>query len=154
MRLGAEEHVALVTMHHIVSDGWSIGVALDSADTLLASQGVSDLPPKLAAAVDELNAFLAELRDGGAVANVNATLASADRAADAVTAAAADLPALVAQLTRVANQADVALGSVSPGSQINRDTLQLIQEVREAARSINALVQALERRPNSVLFGR
>src|SRR6185503_10043166 len=26
IRLGAEEHVALVTMHHIVSDGWSIGV--------------------------------------------------------------------------------------------------------------------------------
>jgi amino acid adenylation domain-containing protein len=26
LRLGAEEHVALVTMHHIVSDGWSIGV--------------------------------------------------------------------------------------------------------------------------------
>ena len=26
IRLGAEEHVALVTMHHIISDGWSIGV--------------------------------------------------------------------------------------------------------------------------------
>ena len=26
IRLGAEEHVALVMMHHIVSDGWSIGV--------------------------------------------------------------------------------------------------------------------------------
>jgi NRPS condensation-like uncharacterized protein len=26
IRLGEEEHVALVTMHHIVSDGWSIGV--------------------------------------------------------------------------------------------------------------------------------
>src|SRR5689334_12592892 len=26
LELGTEEHVALVTMHHIVSDGWSIGV--------------------------------------------------------------------------------------------------------------------------------
>jgi amino acid adenylation domain-containing protein len=26
LRLGAEEHVLLVTMHHIVSDGWSLGV--------------------------------------------------------------------------------------------------------------------------------
>jgi hypothetical protein len=26
IRLGEEEHVALVTMHHIVSDGWSMGV--------------------------------------------------------------------------------------------------------------------------------
>ena len=26
IRLDEEEHVALMTMHHIVSDGWSIGV--------------------------------------------------------------------------------------------------------------------------------
>ena len=28
LRLGAEEHVALLTMHHIVSDGWSIGILI------------------------------------------------------------------------------------------------------------------------------
>ncbi len=28
LRLGPEEHVALVTMHHVVSDGWSMGVFL------------------------------------------------------------------------------------------------------------------------------
>ena len=38
--------------------------------------------------------------------------------------------------------------------EINRDTLRLLQEVRDAARSVNALVSALERRPNSLLFGR
>ena len=26
MRLGEQEHVLLVTMHHIVSDGWSVGI--------------------------------------------------------------------------------------------------------------------------------
>ena len=26
LRLGAEEHVVLLTMHHIVADGWSMGV--------------------------------------------------------------------------------------------------------------------------------
>ena len=26
LKLGPEEHIALVTMHHIVADGWSIGV--------------------------------------------------------------------------------------------------------------------------------
>src|SRR5207302_233762 len=25
-RLGAEEHVAVVTLHHVVSDGWSMGI--------------------------------------------------------------------------------------------------------------------------------
>jgi amino acid adenylation domain-containing protein len=34
LRLNAEEHVLLVTMHHIVSDGWSIGVFLREWATL------------------------------------------------------------------------------------------------------------------------
>ena len=79
------------------------------------------------AALEELRAILAELREGGAVANVNTTLASADRAADAVTAAAAELPALVARLTQVADRADAALATVGPNSDINRDTLLLLQ---------------------------
>ena len=71
---------------------------------LLASEGVAEVPPNLAAALDELRGLLAELREGGAVNNLNATLASADRAADAVETAANELPALVANLNRVAGR--------------------------------------------------
>ena len=34
VRLGEEEHVALLTMHHIVSDGWSIGVLVKEVAAL------------------------------------------------------------------------------------------------------------------------
>ena len=34
LRLGAEEHVLLLTMHHIVSDGWSIGVLMRELSAL------------------------------------------------------------------------------------------------------------------------
>jgi amino acid adenylation domain-containing protein len=37
MRLGAEEHLLLLTMHHIVSDGWSIGVLIKELRELLAA---------------------------------------------------------------------------------------------------------------------
>ncbi|HYO83077.1 MAG TPA: amino acid adenylation domain-containing protein, partial [Bryobacteraceae bacterium] len=37
IRLGAEEHVALVTMHHIISDGWSIGVLIREVAALYAA---------------------------------------------------------------------------------------------------------------------
>ena len=37
LRLGKEEHVALVTMHHIVSDGWSMGVFINEVATLYAA---------------------------------------------------------------------------------------------------------------------
>jgi paraquat-inducible protein B len=127
---------------------------VQTADRLLASEGMAEVPPNLAAALDELRGLLAELNQGGAVNNLNATLASADRAAGAVENAANELPALVANLNRLAAEADRTLASVSPGSDINRDTLRLLQEMRDAVRSINSLVLALERRPNSVLFGR
>jgi hypothetical protein len=37
LRLGAEEHVLLLTMHHIISDGWSQGVQLHELAALYAA---------------------------------------------------------------------------------------------------------------------
>jgi amino acid adenylation domain-containing protein len=48
LRLSTEEHIAVVMMHHIVSDGWSIGVLIREVGALYAaySQGrPSPLPP-------------------------------------------------------------------------------------------------------------
>ncbi len=138
-------------LEELVTSGRQV---LDTADRLIGSEGMAEVPPQLAAALAELRLTLVELREGGAVENLNTTLASADEAAAAVAAAAQSLPALVAQLSATASRADQALGSFGPGSDINRDTLLLLRELRDAARSVNSLVTALERRPNSVLFGR
>ena len=46
LRLGSEEHVALFTMHHIISDGWSLGVLVNEVAAIypaLASKGPSPL---------------------------------------------------------------------------------------------------------------
>ncbi|MET0264270.1 MAG: condensation domain-containing protein, partial [Duganella sp.] len=47
LRLGAEEHVLLLTQHHIVSDGWSLGVLVRELSALYCSlHGATDrLPP-------------------------------------------------------------------------------------------------------------
>ena len=121
---------------------------------LLASQGVAEVPPKLAAALEELRASSPSC--ARAARSTTSTPRSPPPTAPPTrsTAAADDLPALARQPQRGRRPADAALASVGPGSEINRDTLRLLQEVRDAARSVNALVQALERRPNSVLFGR
>ena len=37
VRLAADEHVLLLTLHHIVSDGWSMGVLLDELGRLYAA---------------------------------------------------------------------------------------------------------------------
>ena len=128
--------------------------ALDNAATVLRNDVADGMPNRLSAALLEFEQLLRELREGGAVANFNRTLASADQAAAAITTAAAELPALVDQISAAAARADAALISVGPGSELNRDTTLLLNEVRAAARSVESLATALERRPNSVLFGR
>ncbi|MBC7541698.1 MAG: amino acid adenylation domain-containing protein, partial [Candidatus Sericytochromatia bacterium] len=45
VRLGAESHVLLVTMHHIVSDGWSIGVLVDETAALYAAYAAGAASP-------------------------------------------------------------------------------------------------------------
>src|SRR6185312_7044730 len=49
LRLGDEEHVVLLTIHHIVSDGWSMGVLVKEVSTLYAaySQGAESPLPEL-----------------------------------------------------------------------------------------------------------
>src|SRR5262249_56773579 len=37
MRLGASEHIVLVTMHHAVSDGWSVGILVRELSALYDS---------------------------------------------------------------------------------------------------------------------
>ncbi len=48
VRLAADEHVLLITLHHIIADGWSMGVLIDELGRLYASysRGEDDpLPP-------------------------------------------------------------------------------------------------------------
>ena len=49
LRLGRESHILLLTMHHIVSDGWSMGIFFKELSTLYAafSQGESASLPEL-----------------------------------------------------------------------------------------------------------
>lgn len=132
----------------------SATTVLDSADAFLDSDGLDKVPDELAQSLAQVRLMISELREGGAVENVNKTLASADEAAAAITAAAQRLPALIAQLDAVSQRADTALATFTPGSELTRETERLLKDLRTAAQSVNALVLALERRPNSVLFGR
>ncbi len=45
LRLAPREHVLLATLHHMVGDGWSMGVVVREIARLLAGEGSAALPP-------------------------------------------------------------------------------------------------------------
>jgi paraquat-inducible protein B len=127
---------------------------LDSADLLIGTDAARQVPPALADALNQVRAALAELRAGGVIENANATFASTRRAADSVAAATDDLPALVQRLDRVAARADALVATYGAQSQFNQETVEMLREIRQAARSVAQLARAIERNPNSLLLGR
>ncbi|HVS00369.1 MAG TPA: amino acid adenylation domain-containing protein, partial [Thermoanaerobaculia bacterium] len=48
LRLAAEDHVAALTMHHIASDGWSMGILVREVTALYAASPLPELPVQYA----------------------------------------------------------------------------------------------------------
>ncbi|MBU2241417.1 MAG: paraquat-inducible protein B, partial [Alphaproteobacteria bacterium] len=112
------------------------------------------LPASLTAALDEARSALAELRAGGVVENTNATLSSARDAASAIEQAAQSLPELSARIESLVAEAEKTLAGYGSQSSFNRETLSSLRDVRAAAQALSKLARAIERNPNSLLFGR
>ena len=127
---------------------------LVAAREILATDGAKDLPASLNAALDEVEAALSALREGGTVQNVNRTLASAADAAGAIEAAAEQLPQLVLRLEQLAAQANGTLAGYDTNSEFGRSARAALREVQDAAKAAASLAKALERRPNSIILGR
>ncbi|MGR3395962.1 MlaD family protein [Pseudooceanicola nanhaiensis] len=126
---------------------------LESADALIGTDAARQLPADLSAALGSLRQILDELREGGVIENANQTFASARAAADNISAAASDLPALIQRAEAVLAQASETLRGYDANG-IGRDASQALREVERAAAAVSALARALERKPNSILFGR
>lgn len=126
---------------------------MTSADALIGTSEARALPPALTGALDEMRLTLSALRQGGLVDNANATMASARGAADAVAAAAEGLPALSARLEALVAQSEALIASYGARSNFNSETLDVLREIKSAARAVSQLARRIERDPNSLLFG-
>lgn len=78
----------------------------DQIKAFVARQETQDIPVRLNAALQEVEAAVAELRAGGTADRLVDALASASAAADGVTLAVRDVPLLVEDLRAVARKAD------------------------------------------------
>ncbi|SDF21875.1 intermembrane transport protein PqiB [Sulfitobacter delicatus] len=126
----------------------------ESADAVIGTEDAIALPGSLKRALDEVNRTLEELREGGAVENVNRTLASARNAADNIALSAKDLPNVVSRLTGLFNQAGRTIEGYDKGEQLSRSTERTLREIQKAAEALASLARTIERNPNSLLLGR
>ena len=125
-----------------------------SADQLIGTEDAVALPGSLKRALDELNLALRELREGGAVENVNRTLASARNAADNIAVSAQDLPRIVERLTALFNQAGRTIEGYNRGDELSRAAQTTLRDIQKAADALASLARTIERNPNSLLLGR
>lgn len=125
-----------------------------SADALISSDATADLPASLAASLDELRAVLAEIREGGAVENVNAALASASAAARAIETSVEGLPALSERASRLVTQTEDVISSYSTRSRFGQDMSTTLRDIQTAADAVTSLARTIQRNPSSLLRGR
>ena len=125
-----------------------------SAEALVSSPDTAQLPVALKGALDQLNATLQELREGGAVENVNQTLASARNAADSIAVSARDLPEVINRLNGLFVQAGRTIEGYNKGDQLSRAAEAALRDIQQAAGALEKLARTIERNPNSLLLGR
>lgn len=125
-----------------------------SADAVIGTDAAVALPGSLKRALDEVNYTLQELREGGAIENVNKTLASARNAADSIAVSAKDLPNIVDRLTRLFAQASRTIEGYNKGEEISRSAQDTLRDIQKAADALASLARTIERNPNSLLLGR
>jgi paraquat-inducible protein B len=125
-----------------------------SADAVIGTDDAVALPGSLKRALDELNYTLQELREGGAIENVNRTLVSARNAADSIAVSAKDLPQIVERLTSLFAQASRTIEGYNKGDQLGRSAQDTLRDIQKAADALASLARTIERNPNSLLLGR
>ncbi|KIN65847.1 Paraquat-inducible protein B [Sulfitobacter noctilucae] len=125
-----------------------------SADAVVGAPDAAALPGSLKRALDELNYTLQELREGGAIENVNQTLASARNAADSIAVSSRDLPQIVNRLTQLFAQAGRTIEGYNKGDELSREAASTMRDIQKAADALASLARTIERNPNSLLLGR
>lgn len=127
---------------------------VDTAEGVLATDAAKALPGSLNSALAEIEATLAELREGGVIDNVNSALGSARTAADSVSKASAQLPEIVERMEKVLKQASATLADYDGSSELNRSARAALADISKAAKALGSLARTIERQPNSLLIGR
>ncbi|MDA7427603.1 MlaD family protein [Primorskyibacter aestuariivivens] len=148
---------------------------IDSANLLIVDEDTQAIAPGINATLEELRALspdltrtmaeteatlkevrliAAELRENGATENVNNVFNSASSAADAIEAAAGELPKLTARLNALATRTETVLKTYDDNSRLISGALSTLRDISEAADALRSLARTIQRDPSSLVTGR
>ena len=108
---------------------------------------LDDTMAKIGNAADEAAVTIAEAR--GALKEIEDTAASARRTLDS-----AEFARLPDDLRATLASVEKSVASVGPDGAVQGDLLRTLDELRAALRSMKTLTNAIDEKPNSLLFGR
>lgn len=115
---------------------------------------VNETLDKATDTLEEVRLIVAGLRESGATENINNVFDSAANAADAVEAAAGELPKLTARLATLASRTEKVVESYGDNSRLINGALSTLRDVSEAADALRSLARSIQRNPNSLILGR
>lgn len=123
------------------------------------SSGLAQLEAKLTAILDKVQALPLEetMKKIDTLAEeATATIASARKTLDSEDFAKlpADVRASLAAFEKSAGSFDKSISSVGPDGAIQGDLLRTLDELRAALRSMKAVTNTLDEKPNSLIFGK
>lgn len=127
---------------------------IQSMDNILANPDMQRVPGTVSDALAEVARVLGEVREGGAIGNANEAIAAARTAADNVSAAVQNLPALADRAARLLDQTGSTVSGYGSDSRFNVELVTALRSLQEAANTINSLARAIQRNPNSIILGR
>lgn len=171
IQLAADEIPAMVDKIEATADdvreidyaelGSSIQTLSDTATGLvedlrrmLGTEAAEELPRDLSDTLKSASALMADLREGGAVGNLNALLQSARVTVEDAQGALAGLPDLTERARLVVARLDSVVASYGERSSFNTEMLTLMREMRRASSSIGSLARMIERNPRAFILGR
>lgn len=125
-----------------------------TAEGVLAADGMDRIPQTIDQTLQEVRSLVTDIRDGGAIENLNATLRSADSALKSIDSAASTLPALAQRLNEAADGLQAVVSGYDSDSRFYKDIRGVLRDISTTAESFRSLARSIERNPNSLLLGR
>ncbi len=112
------------------------------------------MPATIDTTLVEVRGLISELRAGGAVDSLNATLLSANTALQSIDDAARTLPGLADRLNAVADGLQTVVSGYNANSNVYKDIRGALREVSSTAEAFRSLARSIERNPSSLIRGR